>query len=180
MKLTSLIAETTSSDDTGLTEKSIELDHFHQLPLSISCCWWLITCWPTLIQRCRTGRGQRVELVAPCSEPWCSLSAPVAKQRMTMRLKIRSYQICCRSLWTYCITHHLLTLNICPHHHCIMEFFPPLLLCPAPLPLLLQRALQSCNMSLQVWAGRAERWLRGNSLIKIKCEELSIEASALH
>lgn len=47
-KLTSLIAETTSSDDAGLIEKIIELDYFElfkhrkkspQLSYSISCCW---------------------------------------------------------------------------------------------------------------------------------------------
>ncbi len=98
-----------------------------------------------MIQKWRTRGGQRVGLVAPCSEPWCFLSTPAAKQTMTRT------QISRRSLWTYCIDNRTLKrLSISSHHHCVMEFFPLLPLCPAPLPLLLQRALQSCNMSLQV------------------------------
>lgn len=82
--LTSLMACTTSSDDTGLSQTKTTITNF----LKHNFIWYLnfhdasfdLETWrPTLICRWRAGRGQRVELDAPCSEPWCSLSAPAAE-----------------------------------------------------------------------------------------------------
>lgn len=118
----------------------------------IAYCWWWMVYWPTVIQSWRTGYGQRVELVAPCSEPWCSLSTPAAKKEW--QWSSHSDPIRCAvglsepAVLSIIFWHW--TLNICPHHNCVMEFFPPLPLCPAPLPLLLHRALKNFDTSLQI------------------------------
>lgn len=104
-----------------------------------------------------TGRTLQWTLMFPlnsCSKTKNDNEAQILREMLLLFMNLHV------TLW------HL-TLNICPHHQCVMEFFPPLPLHPAPLLLLLQRALQRFNLSLQVWARRAERQQIGRRIFNI-------------